>query len=190
MKTEKITSTILKFAAAIFLAAASPNLHAAPLKVGDAAPDFTLNTLDGKPVALKKLTAEKPVVLVVLRGWPGYQCPLCTRQVNELVKHADDFAKLNANVLMVYPGPAENLKAHAKEFLGDRNWPKNFSFVMDPDYTFTKSYDLRWDAKGETAYPSTFVIDKTGKICLAHVSKVHGDRINAAAALDALHALK
>src|SRR2546422_315539 len=33
--------------------------------VGDAAPNFILNTLEDKPVELKQLTAKRPVVLVV-----------------------------------------------------------------------------------------------------------------------------
>jgi thioredoxin-dependent peroxiredoxin len=38
-------------------------LGAAPLKVGDKAPDFTLPDTDGKPVALSKLLDEGPVIL-------------------------------------------------------------------------------------------------------------------------------
>ncbi|HEV2393392.1 MAG TPA: hypothetical protein VG146_13650 [Verrucomicrobiae bacterium] len=49
---------------------------ATPPEPGDAAPDFTLKTLEYKPVELKQLYANKPVVVVVLRGWPGYQCPI------------------------------------------------------------------------------------------------------------------
>src|SRR5258706_9901606 len=154
--------------------------------VGDRAPDFTLRTLDDKPVELKQLTAKRPVVLVVLRGWPGYQCPLCTRQVNDFVSHASELDASGAQVLMVYPGPAADLKAHAQEFLQNKNWPTNFLFVIDPDYTFTKSYGLRWEAKNETAYPSTLIVDKENKVRFAHVSKQHGDRVGSAAALKAL----
>jgi peroxiredoxin len=161
-----------------------------PPAVNDTAPDFTLKTLDGKPVELKQLMAQSPVVLVVLRGWPGYQCPLCTRQVHDFVPHAAEFASTGAKVLMVYPGPAQDLQAHAQEFLHDKKWPDDFLFVVDPDYAFTTAYGLRWDAKGETANPSTFIIDKNQKVCFAHVSKQHGDRVSAAAALKALQEIK
>jgi peroxiredoxin len=161
-----------------------------PPVVGDTAPDFNLKTLEAKPVELKQLTAESPVVLVVLRGWPGYQCPLCTRQVHDFVPHAAEFASTGAKVLMVYPGPAQNLQAHAQEFLQDKSWPKDFLFVIDPDYTFTTAYGLRWDAKGETAYPSTFIIDKNQKVHFAHISKQHGDRVSMATALKELNGLK
>lgn len=164
--------------------------HAAsPPQVGDAAPDFTLKTLDDKTVALKDETAKQSVVLVVLRGWPGYQCPVCTKQVHNFVEKAGGFSG-KATVLMVYPGPAAKLKEHAEEFLKDKNWPKDFIFVTDPEYTFTKAYGLRWEAAGETAYPSTFIVDKAGKVRFAKVSKDHGGRANAAEALKLLADVK
>ena len=163
---------------------------ASPPAVGETAPNFTLNTLDGKQVEMKELAAKSPVVLVVLRGWPGYQCPLCTRQVNDFVPQAAEFTAAGAKVLMIYPGPAQNLQAHAQEFLQDKNWPKDFLFVTDPDYSFVNAWGLRWEAKGETAYPSTFVLDKQGKVRFAHISKEHGDRVSAKAALQALREIK
>ncbi len=181
-----MNTNITNYLVAGFLVVASTMATAVePPKVGDAAPDFTLNTLDGKAVSFSKETAQQPVVLVVLRGWPGYQCPICTRQVHDFVAQAESFAG-KARVLMVYPGPAENLKAHAEEFLHDQQWPKEFLFVTDPDYTFTKAYGLRWDAKGETAYPSTFIIDSKGKVRFAKISKSHGGRSSAADVIKAL----
>jgi hypothetical protein len=44
-----------------------------PPAVGEQAPDFTLNRLDGKAIALSALTQDGPVVLIMLRGWVGYQ---------------------------------------------------------------------------------------------------------------------
>jgi len=160
---------------------------ASPPQVGSMAPDFTRKTLDDQSVRLTDLTAKSKVVLVVLRGWPGYQCPLCSRQAHDFVRNDEKFKVAGAQVLMVYPGPADDLKAHAAEFLQDKNWPKDFLLVLDPDYSFTKTYGLRWDAPKETAYPSTFIIGKDGKVAFAHVSKQHGDRVGAETVLKALH---
>ena len=91
-------------------------LAADPPKVGDKAADFSLKTLDDKTVTLSDLTAKQDVVLVMLRGWPGYQCPICDRQVHDFIASADKFDEAKARVLFVYPGPAEGLKAHAEEF--------------------------------------------------------------------------
>ncbi|MDG3005058.1 peroxiredoxin family protein [Paludisphaera mucosa] len=169
---------------AFFCAAAT--CHAAPPREGESAADFTLKTLADEPVRLKTLLERGPVVLVVLRGWPGYQCPICTAQVRELVRESKTFEARKARVVLVYPGPADGLKAHAAEFERGKGLPDGFQLVMDPDYDLTKSYDLRWDAPGETAYPSTFVIDREGKVVLARVSRSHGGRAKAGEILEAL----
>ena len=124
---------------------------ATPPKKGDPAPNFTLRTLDDKTVELHGLTAKSRVVLVVLRGWPGYQCPVCERQVQDLMRHASQLKERGVQMVFVYPGPFTQLKAHAQEFLQNKDWPSNFLFVTDPDYTFTTSYGLRWNAPKETA---------------------------------------
>jgi hypothetical protein len=40
--------------------------------VGARAPDFTLSTPEGQPIRLSDQAAKGKVVLVVLRGYPGY----------------------------------------------------------------------------------------------------------------------
>jgi peroxiredoxin len=159
-------------------------------QVGDKAPNFSLNTLDDQKVQLSDLTAKSTVVLIELRGWPGYQCPLCSRQVHDYVSNAAKFEAAGVQVLMVYPGPATDLKAHAIEFLHDKNWPKKFLLVLDPDYSFTNSYSLRWDAEHETAYPSTFIIGQENKVRFVHVSNEHGDRVGSEEALQAVQNIK
>lgn len=148
--------------------------------VSEKAPEFALSSFDGRPVKLSEVVSKGPVVLVVLRGYPGYQCPFCMRQVRDYTKHAAGFAELGARVILVYPGPPQDLSKRASEFVGASTLPANFELLVDPDYTFTNSYGLRWDAKGETAYPSTFVIDRQGSIRFAKVSREHGGRTTAA----------
>lgn len=160
-----------------------------PPAVGAAAPDFTLEAVGGGEVSLKGQLDQGPVVLVVLRGYPGYQCPLCTRQVAELRAVAARLAEAGARVVMVYPGASRGLQARAKEFLSGTTLPPNFTLVTDPEYTFTTAYHLRWDAPQETAYPSTFVIDREGVVRYAKVSRTHGDRAPAREVVEAVQAL-
>jgi peroxiredoxin len=148
---------------------------AAQPKVGDNAVPVTWTALDGGKVSLETLTKQGPVVLVVLRGFPGYQCPVCTVQMGGLMSSAGRLAASKAQVILVYPGPAEGLKARANEFVSGKQIPKNFRIVLDPDYSFTNQYGLRWNAPNETSYPSTFVI-KDGKVVFAKISKSHGGR--------------
>ena len=130
------------------------------------------------------------MVLVLLRGYPGYQCPICTKQFAELMQNANSFADTKATVVFVYPGPAADLDKYATEFVAGKQFPDNFRFVIDPDFTFTNLYNLRWNAPNETSYPSSFVIDGHGIIQFAKVSHSHGDRASAADLTAALTKLK
>ncbi|MEY2879378.1 MAG: hypothetical protein RLZZ15_1758 [Verrucomicrobiota bacterium] len=178
--------------AGVVLGGAAATRAAEPPQVGGVAPDFSLAAIDGAPVRLAELTTRGPVVLIVLRGWPGYQCPLCDRQVNEFVAARAAFASAPAQVVFVYPGPAADLRAHAAEFqsIKGREWPAAFRFALDPDFTMVNAYALRWAARGETAYPSTFVLDRGGVVRFAKISRTHGDRAKAADILAALEALR
>jgi len=157
-----------------------------PPAVGDVAKHFSLDTVDGEKAQLLRLEKEGPVVLLVLRGFPGYQCPVCNAQVGQFVASAKKFEALNANLVLVYPGPAQGLKAHAQEFIRGKTLPQNFYLALDPDYAFTLAYGLRWEAKNETAYPSTFVIGQDGKVQFAKISTTHGGRATAEEVLNVL----
>jgi peroxiredoxin len=168
---------------------APPTRAARPPAVGDPAPEFALKALDGRSVRLSELTKEQPVVLIVLRGWPGYQCPMCSRQVKEFVDAAAQFKAVKAKVVMIYPGPSEELQTHAEDFVKDQVLPADFVFLLDPAYEFTLAYGLRWDAPGETAYPSTFIIDRARHVRFAKVSRTHGGRTQPAEVIEALQGL-
>jgi peroxiredoxin len=163
---------------------------AEPPKLGGEAPDFALKTLQGEEVKLSALAAKGPVVVVVLRGYPGYQCPACTAQAGQFLGKAKAFAGHNTQIVLVYPGAAEKLAAHADDFIRGKTLPGNVHFVIDPDFAFVNAYSLRWDAANETAYPATFVVDGQRKIHYALVSTTHGGRAPAADVLAAVEKLK
>lgn len=181
-------------ASAVFAAFAlsAPRIEAAGDRiptVGGKAPDFLLESVDGPPVKLSTELQHGPVVLVVLRGWPGYQCPFCTKQFGDFLSHAAELETRGAIVIFIYPGPSGGLKEHAEEFRKNHKLPANFKFVVDPGYTFTNAYGLRWDAKGETAYPATFVIDGASNIRFLTISNTHGGRASAAEVESALRTI-
>ena len=157
-----------------------------PPKIGDKAPDFTLAQIDGRPLSLAAELKAGAVVLIVGRGWVGYQCPFCNRQFGDFLRAAKAIETAGARVIWVYPGPTEDVQKRAEEFTAGLAFPPNFRFVLDPNYAFTLSYGLRWDAPRETAYPSTFVIDRTGVVRYALVSRTHDGRAPASEVLAAL----
>jgi peroxiredoxin len=167
-------------------AAVVPLAAAAPPAVGEKAPDFALSTVDGTSVRLSEVISKGPVVLVVLRGYPGYQCPYCNRQAQDFIQNSRGFATAGARVVMIYPGPPQDLGGKANEFLADKKFPDKFDLLLDPGYKFTNLYGLRWDEPQETAYPSTFLIDRHGTIFFSKIVKEHAGRTTAAEILDVL----
>ena len=155
-------------------------------KVGAKAPEFALKDPAGMSASLSQEKAKGAVVLIVGRGWPGYQCPFCTRQFAEFRSHARELQAAGARVLWIYPGPEDELAKHAADFTGSEPLPANFRVLIDPGYVFTNAYGLRWDAPKETAYPATFVIGRDGTIHFANVSLEHGGRTPVAEVLKAL----
>lgn len=170
----------------VFARTASSAAADKPPAVGDTAADFDLPLVDGTELKLSELRKQGPVVLVVLRGYPGYQCPICNAQAGEFLAQAQKFAAAKAQVVFVYPGNADGLKQHAADFLKNKSLPAGFHFTIDPGLKFIASYSLRWEKPGETAYPATFVIGQDGQIRYALISQSHGGRAKAAAVLAAL----
>jgi len=155
-------------------------------KVGDTAPPVSLENLHGQNIVLTNMLKDSQVVVLFLRGYPGYQCPICSKQVGAFVAAADQFKEAGAKVIMIYPGPSDALKAHADEFIKGKGLPDGFELVIDPDYTATNAWKLRWDAPKETAYPATYVVGTDGIISFAKASKTHGDRATVAQVMPAL----
>lgn len=161
-----------------------------PLGVGQKAPDLTLRNLEGKEISLSKIWKDSPLVLIVLRGFPGYQCPACQAQVGQFKRDAADLEKKGCRVVFVYPGVKASLEQRAKEFAGEEKLPAIFSFAIDPDYALTNAYGIRWDAPNETAYPSTFVINSKGVVTWSRISRTHGGRVSVKEVLTALGEVK
>jgi peroxiredoxin Q/BCP len=163
-----------------------------PPAVGEAAPAVTLTSTTGEQVDLAETFAGGKTVLVVLRGYPGYQCPACSAQTGDLIRNAKKFADAGVAVVVVYPGQQEGLEGNAEEFLteamakvNETELPGGVTLLLDPDYELVNAYGLRWMAPNETAYPATFVIAKGGEITFAEVSNTHAGRVEAKKALEA-----
>ncbi len=150
------------------------------LAINDKAIDFELPIVDGDGyLSLSDEYRQGPVVVVVLRGYPGYQCPLCSRQVGSLANRAKTLSRYAHRVILVYPGEAELLERHAEEFMGSRSLPRPLTIVRDDDMKMVSDWGLRWNAPRETAYPATYVIDKNGRVRWSEVSSSHAGRTSA-----------
>lgn len=110
----------------------------------DAAPEFTLPDLDGKPVTLSNLKGK----VVVLNFWATW-CGPCRAEMPEFQRyfnsHKEEFYLLAINC----SEPQGKVNAFCKEF------GYTFPVLLDEDGAIQKLYGIQ-------AYPTTFVIDPSG----------------------------
>lgn len=153
---------------------------------GEAAPALTLPSVRGGQIRMSELWTKGPTVLVFLRGFPGYQCPFCQRQLRGFIQQRAEFARTKAQLVFVYPGPSAGLGDRAAERLAGESFPAEFEMLLDPDYALTERYGIRWSAPRETAYPSVFVVGKDGVVQFVQSVRSHGNRMPAADVLSYL----
>jgi peroxiredoxin len=129
------------------------------LKVGDKAPDFTLISMDMKPISLKEFKGRK----VVLAFYPGAFTAPCTREMCTL---RDSIAKMegfDAQILGISVNdPFSNKAFHEENAL-------NFPLLSDYKREVVKTYGVYHEnfagLKGYTvAKRSVFIVDGQGKI--------------------------
>ena len=145
--------------------------------VGERVVDFELPVVGSEEyLSLSDEYEQGAVVVVVLRGYPGYQCPVCSRQVGSLANRAKGLAGQAHRVILVYPGEGTLLKRHAGQFMGSRSLPQPLVLVRDDEMKMVASWGLRWRAHRETAYPATYIIGRNGRIRWKKVSESHAGR--------------
>jgi len=159
------------------LSALGQESQSAQPRIGQRAPDFELPIVGkNKFLNLRDEYQKGPVAVIVLRGYPGYQCPICKNQVNSLINRARSFASEAHRVILVYPGKADQLEKRSEQFLGSRKLPTPFVLVRDEEMQMVENWGLRWQARTETAYPATFVIDQNGRVTWKKISDSHAGR--------------
>lgn len=119
-------------------------------------------------VALEDYLGKKNVLLVFTEGFAGMLCPFCKAQTSRLVANYDKFAELDTEILVVYPGERD----HLDEFLeaarsGGQVERVPFPIVLDEDLSATRFFQI----ESKLAHPSTYVIDKAGKVRFAYVGE-------------------
>ncbi len=123
------------------------------LKEGDKAPDFSLQSDEGKTVSLSAFEGNSNVVLYF---YPKDKTPGCTKEACNFRDNIEQFKELNAEVLGV---SVDDVDSH-KSFKEKENL--NFILLADSEKEVTKKYGVL-NIIG-VASRVTFVIDKSGVI--------------------------
>jgi len=157
------------------------------LKIGDAAPDFTLKNTSNEPVTLSDFKGKSNVVLLF---FPAVGSGVCEKELCSTRDSMKDYENLNAQVFGIsVDGPfAQKLWVDKHKF--------NFSLLSDFNKEVAPAYgafyDLwlagKWDLKG-VAKRSAFVIDKNGIIQYAEVKENAGEEPDYSAVQDTLKKL-
>jgi len=131
----------------------------AELKVGDKAPDFKLDSSEGKKLSLKDFKGK----LVVLYFYPKDLTSGCT---TEACDFRDNLARVKQQGAVVLGVSADTLESHEK-FITKHQL--NFTLLSDPNKEVLEAYGV-WKEKSLYGRKfmgivrSTFIIDKAGKI--------------------------
>lgn len=144
-----------------------------PLAQGHAAPAFSLDSTEGRKIALKDLRGQ----IVILYFYPKDNTSGCTAQACQFRDAFPAFQKTHALILGISP---DSLPSHDK-FRAKHNLP--FTLLSDPDHAIAEKYGV-WKQKSMYGRKymgierTTFIIDAEGKIAkiFPKVKVLHHDQ--------------
>ena len=152
-------------AASIAVAASGQTAQTPTLKVGDMAPDFSLQGTDGKT---HKLSDYRGKSSVVIAWFPKAFTQGCTIECKSLAENGERIRKYNVTYFMASVDPIEENIKFAKATsvkLGESVVEKkeaDFPMLSDPTKETAKAYGVLNERGFATRW--TFYIDKAGKI--------------------------
>lgn len=158
------------------------------LKVGDFAPNFTLNNALGESVELYEYLKKGKVVLTWYRG--GW-CPYCNLTLHQLQLELPEFEANGANLLALTPEvPDKSLSTSEKhdlkfEVLSDigneiaREYGIVFKLTNDVADAYNSSFGMNeynGDESNELPLAATYIINEDGKIVYAFLDADYRNR--------------
>lgn len=118
-----------------------------PVKSGDAAPDFTLPTLEGPRISLSDYRPR----VVVVNFWATW-CPPCVEETPSLKRFAEAMQSEGVKVIGV---SVDQDEAALRKFVAEGQL--SFPIARDPERTIATRY-------GTFKFPETYIVDSEGKI--------------------------
>lgn len=172
------------------------------LKAGDIAPDFLLPDAEGRLHSSEQMRRAGPLVLSFVRG--GW-CPFCTAELCALQAAKDEFARLNASLIILTP-ETRDFPRQLKSSIG-----LDLIVLSDVDYGVSVSYGVLFRVPeaakahysgqgfdfavrhGSSVWmlpiPATYVIDQDGRIRSAFLEPDFTIRQEPAQIIEAVRAL-
>ena len=168
MRGAIMTAALMAVAAALPAAQAPAGGPQVELKVGDQAPDFSLQASDGKTY---KLSSFKGKQAIVLAWFPKAMTSGCTLECKSLAEHGDMIRQYDVTYFMASVDPLDKNTEFARATsvdLGARGGvvakkEADFPILSDPTKATAKAYGVLNDQYG-FANRWTFYIGKDGRI--------------------------
>ena len=133
------------------------------IKLGDEAPDFTVETTDGK-LNLYEYLGDGWGVLF---SHPKDFTPVCTTELGAVAKLKDEFTKRKAKVLAVSVDPLESHKQWVSDINETQGTTVNFPLIADPDRTVSDLYGMiHPNASDTVTVRNVFIIGPDKKVKL------------------------
>ena len=165
-------------------------------RVGEPAPNFTLQDTDGNSHTLADLRGEWTVLIWVFADW----CPVCHGEFNDVIEMREQFESAGVNVLTIETHDTYRGRVMVGKEIDPKYWFSEASFqeeyvekiwwphLLDRAGAVGAQYGvdpMAFAVHGEYINrPSTFVIDPDGNIRLAYIGTFWGDRPSIEQTLD------
>lgn len=127
------------------------------------APDFTLESLDGKQVSLSQYRGQ----VVLINVWATW-CPACVRETPNLVRLYNTYRDQGFVILSV-DDTSQDDPVKVAAFARDQGM--NFPVLLDKTSTVGQLYGTR-------LIPTSYLIDQSGKIVYARVGELDSAQIS------------
>jgi peroxiredoxin len=133
---------------------------------------------DGNEVALSEVMTRDYLVLVVTRGWYGGVCFYCASQTSRWARRFDELEPYDAQLVVIFPTEsaeeAPKLSELTKRIKGGQipNEDIPYPLLLDINLTGVDQLGIR----SELAKPSTYIIDREGRVRFAYVGESIADR--------------
>lgn len=124
------------------------------LKVGDTAPEFTVQSHSGAPISLLSFRGKK----VLLWFYPEADTPGCSLEGRGFRDHQEYFDDNNIQIIGVSLDDLERNAAFAKKY------DFKFPLACDTDHRVALAYGACSDTHARAAERISFLIDEDGKI--------------------------
>ena len=148
-----------------------------PITIDDFS-DLVFTDPEGNEVKLADLMTEAYLVLVITRGWYGGVCFYCASQTSRWARRFEELEPYNAQLAVIFPTESaeeavkidELEKRIIKGKIPNEEIP--YPILLDINLSSVDQLGIRSDL----AKPSTYIIDREGRVRFAYVGESIADR--------------